>query len=150
MSQLDLLPKEVIAKWKSRVEDFAIKQAESVVHLDPTGTVQKCITAIYLYRAGIIIQEDLHNAIEACNGLRLSRDGTSSSAVHAAASAALAIVHRPAANTVIYTLTATAYSATPTQKFDSGAVEVKFYNWLLEELYRYNQEEIYEPDRLFQ
>lgn len=48
-TQLDPLPKELLEKWRDRMINYAIEQAESVAHLDESGVSQRCIDATRKY-----------------------------------------------------------------------------------------------------
>jgi hypothetical protein len=129
-SQLDQLPDEVIDSWVARVRNYAIEQAESVVHLDTSGTAEPCIDATKKYLRGEITKEELEKYQRTA--------GTAGTAAGAAAWAAAWAAWTAAGAAAAARAAARAAEDTAWAIEDTaGASKELFHKWLMQELDRY-------------
>jgi F0F1-type ATP synthase membrane subunit c/vacuolar-type H+-ATPase subunit K len=122
--QLDQLPDEVIDSWVSRLRNYAIEQAESVVHLDTSGTAEPCIDATRKYLRGEITKEELE---------KYQRTAGAAAWAAEAAAAGGGVAAWAAEAAVGATVAAVAANWTATKEL--------FHKWLMQELEGYEMNE---------
>jgi hypothetical protein len=148
--QLDQLPAEVIDSWVSRLRNYAIEQAESVVHLDTSGTAEPCIDATKKYLRGEITKEELEKyqrtawaAAEAAARAAARAAAAAEAAARAAgAAAAWAAGAAGAAAEAAAWTTAQAARAAARAAWIAARAAAKelFHKWLMQELEGYEDD----------